>query len=604
MSVPWADPLRRRIGGRRTLRRRVGRLAALGVLIALLQLAAQVVAGTRAQSSGAAATRLVVLQAAAGDLRAAVEEQRASLLLYQRTGEVEFMGEFALGRATAERQLRVLGTGLAGSPAERQVARVQSDVQTWQRWADGAQVMGDAVDVDEGERLFDRTEISQAELAGIVARAASEATWTAGRAGLVAFATSLAGSVAVVAVLVLLVVHIVRLAVLPIPRLAATARRIARGEPAPIDATGPEEIRDLARALGAWQEASAERELVAQQAPVGIVRVDSAGRVVSANKAAEAMHQRFGDDLVGRPMSELIHTDDLPVAIATMEDVHGGRVPSATIEVRGLRADGTLVWFSIAVGRLLKADGEPAGTVAVLEDVTERKRQAERAARIQRELWPRTPPRLHGYEVAGECRAAQEVAGDLYDWALTEDGHLELTLADVMGKGIGAALVMAELRTALRAAPPGLGPARKLALAASSMTLGMDEDGTFVTVFHARLEPATGRLRYVDAGHGYCVVRRASGEVTPLGERSLPLGVLAGEAFREGATCLEPGDTLVVYSDGVVETGGAAPHRWPLDGELARAGSADEVVRRLLGRVSQRLPDDATALAVRRLPAG
>src|SRR5262249_43472296 len=156
-------------------------------------------------------------------------------------------------------------------------------------------------------------------------------------------------------------------------------------------------------------------------------------------------------------------------------------------------------------GRLLGAGEQSVGTVAILEDITDRKRQAERAVRIQRELWPRTPPLLAGYEVAGECLAAQEVAGDLYDWVLTPDGHLELTLADVMGKGIGAALVMAELRTALRTAPPELGPAAKLALAAGSMTLGMDEDGTFVTVFHARLDPATGVVRYVDAGHGYCL---------------------------------------------------------------------------------------------------
>ena len=168
-------------------------------------------------------------------------------------------------------------------------------------------------------------------------------------------------------------------------------------------------------------------------------------------------------------------------------------------------------------------------------------------------MLPAGPPKLVGYELAGKCLAAQEVAGDLYDWVETGDGHLELTVADVMGKGMGAALVMAALRTALRAAPGELGPAERVARAAASMTLGSESEGVFVTVFHGRLALSTGRLRYVVAGHGYCLIRRSGGEVERLAERSLPLGVGMGEVFGEGEVVLRPGDQLLVCSDGLAE---------------------------------------------------
>src|SRR5256885_6917371 len=79
------------------------------------------------------------------------------------------------------------------------------------------------------------------------------------------------------------------------------------------------------------------------------------------------------------------------------------------------------------------------------------------------------------------------------------------------------------------------------------------ETGLFVTMFHARLELSTGRFGYVDAGHGYAAILRAGGDVALLGSRSLPLGVLEDEAFQEGVERLDPGDTLIVYSDGLVE---------------------------------------------------
>src|SRR5207253_9011077 len=193
--------------------------------------------------------------------------------------------------------------------------------------------------------------------------------------------------------------------------------------------------------------------------------------------------------------------------------------------VRALRGDGSALWCSLVGSPLRGPDEGPEGYVVIAEDISDRRRQMERAARVQRALLPEAKVDLEGYELAGTCLPAQEVAGDFFDWVLTEGGELDLTLADVMGKGIGAALVMASLRAAMRSAPPEAGPVERLKLAARSMALGGDDEGLFVTVFHARLDPKTGELRYVDAGHGHCAVRRAGGELEGLPVRWVPLGM-------------------------------------------------------------------------------
>src|SRR5205807_4358856 len=123
---------------------------------------------------------------------------------------------------------------------------------------------------------------------------------------------------------------------------------------------------------------------------------------------------------------------------------------------------------------------------------------------------------------------AQDVSGDFYDWVQFDAGILDVTVADVMGKGMAAALVMAALRTALRAAGPAPAPGERACVAAEAMALGMETDGLFVTLFHARVDLASGTVRYVDAGHGHWVVRRAGGELFHPGSTSPPLFVTPG----------------------------------------------------------------------------
>jgi serine phosphatase RsbU (regulator of sigma subunit) len=126
------------------------------------------------------------------------------------------------------------------------------------------------------------------------------------------------------------------------------------------------------------------------------------------------------------------------------------------------------------------------------------------------------------------------------------------------------------------------------------------EDGLSVTLFHGRLDLGSGMLRYVNAGGGRSAVRRADGEVVRLAERSLPLGATGREDYEEAQVRLEPGDTLLAYTDGLVETTGGTVDVEELAGSLGGVESAEVLVRRLVGRVRGRQSDDATVVLLRR----
>ncbi len=536
-------------------------------------------------------------------------EQDVAVRAYVESGDPRYLDSHGRYGTRFDEQLELLRRKSAGGPRAGDVARTEAAATAWQRWAAD---MGRRVDaaggpiedpavLDEGARLFAVFGARQAELdSGLEADYAVNG-FLAKAAGVVGAVALLGGSFVVGLVLLLLAGRVRRLGLDPLQHLVDAADRIAGdgGDSIPYE-DRQDEIGALARALRGWQDASRERETLGAQAPVGICRLDGEGRLVSVNRRLAEMLGRPVEQLKGRPFTDFAHPDELPVEQGGVGRMGGGGIDRLQVEARAIRPDGSVMWCSATVGPLRDRTGRLEGSVAIVEDITARKQQTERAARIQRELWPQRTPSLRGYQLAGSCLPAQDdVAGDLYDWIARPDGQLDLTVADVMGKGIGAALAMATLRAALRSAPADLGPAARLSLAAESMALGADDEGLFVTVFLCRLEPRSGELRYVDAGHGYCLIRRAGGELVTLTERSLPLGVGIGGGFREGRTRLERGDTLLVYSDGLVERGSESVPVETFTAEL-ETGDADAVVRRLLRHVPPLPSDDVTVLVLHR----
>lgn len=230
--------------------------------------------------------------------------------------------------------------------------------------------------------------------------------------------------------------------------------------------------------------------------------------------------------------------------------------------------------------------------------------ELSRAAEMQADLLPGDPPQLEGWDFAARCVPAREVGGDFYDWQQTSPGYISITVGDVMGKGLAAALLMASVRAVLRAVGPYGSPASAVQTAAASLASDLTRSGSFVTVFHAQLDLATGRLRYVDAGHGYAFLCRCDGQIEKLPGEGLPIGVVDEEIYMEGEITMEPGDILVIYSDGLTQ---ALPNAFgPVEINALVAGncSAAEVATDLIERATDTGPlaDDLTVSVLRRLP--
>lgn len=271
-------------------------------------------------------------------------------------------------------------------------------------------------------------------------------------------------------------------------------------------------------------------------------------------------------------------------------------------------------------GQPLEAGGEHVGTLCILDTKPRHLEAADRAVLaelaawvqaelsreqeinhatvVQRALLPQITPTLSGYTLASVAVPATQVMGDFFDWYL-HDGHLRLSLADVMGKGIGPGIVAASVRSSLRTAPD-----RALADAMGEIDRQLAEDigdlQMFVTALHADLEPETGEVSFVDAGHGLGYILRADDTWVPLQSVGLPLGMGLNEERAEGRAVLAPGDILMCCSDGLLDI---LDEDDPFDHvrrEL-RAGGPDGAVAEAerLARASK-APDDVTVVVVRR----
>ncbi|HYM67768.1 MAG TPA: PP2C family protein-serine/threonine phosphatase, partial [Patescibacteria group bacterium] len=205
--------------------------------------------------------------------------------------------------------------------------------------------------------------------------------------------------------------------------------------------------------------------------------------------------------------------------------------------------------------------------------------------------------------LAARFVAAREISGDFYDWYRAPGGRVVFTLGDVMGKGLEAALMMATARAALRGSAAIEPMEAGIKQAAGVMAAALEANHAFVTVFQGCYDPATGDLSYVDAGHGHARVLRGQAGQDLLAERSAPIGMFSDSRFVQGRASLEAGDTLVVFSDGLLDLRPDLSTRdvlLPL--EARRAGSAQEVVDILAdGARHEDLADDVTVVALRRL---
>ena len=174
---------------------------------------------------------------------------------------------------------------------------------------------------------------------------------------------------------------------------------------------------------------------------------------------------------------------------------------------------------------------------------------------IQQTLLPKTLPRFPGYEVAAYYQPAREVGGDFYDFLELEDGRLGLVIGDVTDKGIPAALVMATTRTMMRAAAQRLFSPGEVLRSANEALVTDIPPNMFITCLYAILEPESGHIVYANAGHDLPYHRRASRSegAEELRARGMPLGLMSGMDYEEKEIVLGKGESVLFYSDGLVE---------------------------------------------------
>jgi sigma-B regulation protein RsbU (phosphoserine phosphatase) len=228
---------------------------------------------------------------------------------------------------------------------------------------------------------------------------------------------------------------------------------------------------------------------------------------------------------------------------------------------------------------------------------------------IQRRLLPETPPEVPGYTMAGMNRPCRTVSGDYYDFVVRPDGRIYFVIADVSGKGVTAGLVMAGLQASFRIFTKNdPSPALLVEQLNVAIKQGLPES-KFVTLFAGRLDPTTGEVEFTNAGHNPPLHSKA-GETRELSETELLLGLFQHAKYTDQRLTLEPGDALVLFTDGFSEAENS-------QGEVLGSAGIQSLLRKMHGRTaaditaaleqhvidfvcSSELSDDLTLLVISR----
>jgi len=286
----------------------------------------------------------------------------------------------------------------------------------------------------------------------------------------------------------------------------------------------------------------------------------------------------------------------------------GRRGPETMFTARDLKLAEVLAsQAALAIEHLLLQErwrDEEAAAIRVEQEI-------QLAREIQLNLLPRTAPSLPGYDLAARGVPALSVGGDYYDFLPIGPDRLAICLADVTGHGIPAAMLMANVQATIRSQVLSTGSPAECARRANRLLYQSTDAGRFATCFLGMLDLGTGRLTYANAGHDHPLLAHDSTVESGLDRGGLVLGFLEDAAYEEGGVTLQPGDVLLLYSDGITDAVNGDDEPFGLE-RLSRIlarhreSPADVLVDAVLretdahanGRASL---DDRTLVVVRRL---
>ncbi len=238
-------------------------------------------------------------------------------------------------------------------------------------------------------------------------------------------------------------------------------------------------------------------------------------------------------------------------------------------------------------------------------------RELELATEIQQRFQPSGPPIVEGYEFQGISFSCYEIGGDYYDFIPRHDGKMLVALGDVSGKGTSASLLMSSLHAAIHAQVAAKTPLDQMVTSVNVYLAENTPTNRFITLFVAELDPPTGDLTFINAGHNPPLIGRADGSLELLQSGGLPLGLMDFAQYETGHAHLGNGDVLFIYSDGVSEANNLNEDEFGMDrlSEVIRqnttrsaAGIRDKVESALSDFTGTAAPnDDITLVIVKKL---
>ena len=271
--------------------------------------------------------------------------------------------------------------------------------------------------------------------------------------------------------------------------------------------------------------------------------------LMDLNYALDTSSGQEGLDLLAR-VQKLDNT--LPVVVMTA----WGSIPLAVEAMRrGARDFVEKPWDNSQLLSTLRAQiesqtGRRVGAARASGEI-------EEASVTQRGLIPREIPQFPGYDISAAWRPAGAVSGDYLDVLKLDANNLALCVADVIGKGVPAALLMSNVQAAVRALASEMLPTGKLCERINRIVAGNLGTGKFITFFYGVLDGASRRFRYTNAGHCEPILVRQNGECIRVNHGGVVLGVFPDWSYQEEHVDLEPGDRLALFTDGITEISNA-----------------------------------------------
>jgi serine phosphatase RsbU (regulator of sigma subunit) len=220
-------------------------------------------------------------------------------------------------------------------------------------------------------------------------------------------------------------------------------------------------------------------------------------------------------------------------------------------------------------------------------------KELDQAAEIQRSLLPVTAPIVAGVDLAGYNAACHTVGGDYYDFLPYADGRVGLLVGDVAGKGMPAALLMSSLQARVQVLFDEPTNLAALVTRLNRIISSNCPSNRFITFFIGVLDPKTGELTYVNAGHNPPLVAHADGSVEKLEGTGLILGILPMATYQQGVCYLGPGDAVLLFSDGVSEAVRPTADEEFGEERLAQvlAGLRDQTAESIIASINQKVDD-------------